>query len=79
LGLYNRPEVAAVPGDVSPTPLKKLLAPNMGNSFIFSPLVDGNIIHSEMLSFLKIMMMDKVHIKSLKQGVRSSSNNSKIN
>jgi hypothetical protein len=23
LGLYNRPEVAAVPGDVSPTPLKK--------------------------------------------------------
>jgi hypothetical protein len=21
LGLYNRPEVAAVPGDVSPTPL----------------------------------------------------------
>jgi hypothetical protein len=25
LGLYNRPEVAAVPGDVSPTPLKKKL------------------------------------------------------
>jgi hypothetical protein len=24
LGLYNRPEVAAVPGDVSRTPLKKL-------------------------------------------------------
>jgi hypothetical protein len=23
LGLYNRPEVAAVPGDVSPTPLNK--------------------------------------------------------
>jgi hypothetical protein len=23
LGLYNRPEVAAVPGDVSPTPQKK--------------------------------------------------------
>jgi hypothetical protein len=23
LGLYNRPEVASVPGDVSPTPLKK--------------------------------------------------------
>jgi hypothetical protein len=23
LGLYNRPEVAAVPGDASPTPLKK--------------------------------------------------------
>jgi hypothetical protein len=23
LGLYNRPEVAAVPGDISPTPLKK--------------------------------------------------------
>jgi hypothetical protein len=23
LGLYNRPEVAAVPGDVSPTPRKK--------------------------------------------------------
>jgi hypothetical protein len=23
LGLYNRPEVAAVPGDVSPTPLQK--------------------------------------------------------
>jgi hypothetical protein len=23
LGLYNRPEVAALPGDVSPTPLKK--------------------------------------------------------
>jgi hypothetical protein len=26
LGLYNRPEVAAVPGDVSPTPLKKYKA-----------------------------------------------------
>jgi hypothetical protein len=24
LGLYNRPEVASVPGDVSPTPLKKI-------------------------------------------------------
>jgi hypothetical protein len=24
LGLYNRPEVAAVPGDLSPTPLKKI-------------------------------------------------------
>jgi hypothetical protein len=24
LGLYNRPEVAAVPGDVSPTPQKKI-------------------------------------------------------
>jgi hypothetical protein len=23
LGLYNRPEVAAVPGDISPTPIKK--------------------------------------------------------
>jgi hypothetical protein len=26
LGLYNRPEVAAVPSDVSPTPLKKKLS-----------------------------------------------------
>jgi hypothetical protein len=25
-GVYNRPEVAAVPGDVSPTPLKKKTA-----------------------------------------------------
>jgi hypothetical protein len=25
LGLYNRPEVAAVPGDVIPTPLKKTI------------------------------------------------------
>jgi hypothetical protein len=26
LGLYNRPEVAAVPGDVSPTPTQKKTA-----------------------------------------------------
>jgi hypothetical protein len=32
LGLYNRPEVAAVPGDVSPTPQKKKCtwSPEMG-------------------------------------------------
>jgi hypothetical protein len=33
LGLCNRPEVAAVPGDVSPTPLKK-----KGNPIILSTI-----------------------------------------
>jgi hypothetical protein len=43
LGLYNRPDVAAVPGDVSPTPPKKKQALSEFN-LIFNFIVDTNTI-----------------------------------
>jgi hypothetical protein len=51
LGLYNRPEVAAVPGDVSPHPTKKKAPETTKNTMAklllrngYSQIKPGNIV-----------------------------------
>jgi hypothetical protein len=70
-GLYNRPEVAAIPGDVGPTPLKKISHVTLGLPNSDCCIIILHVITRTVCIFSYVLCARTVHIGMCNPSYRS--------